>query len=133
MRMKTQLWMPAITLYQPWASFVVHLLKPLETRGHSRFACLQGQHVAIHAAAKFDADWMDAIAVVFGYDDADKAQRVLNFCREMEDNGGFPRQAVLGIAYVDDARWMQDDRLAHSALCCTAGRFGLFLKDIERL
>jgi hypothetical protein len=47
-----QISMPAITLWQPWASLVAVGAKPYETRGRNAPARLIGQRVAIHAAAR---------------------------------------------------------------------------------
>ena len=49
--------MKIITLYQPWAAFVALGWKTIETRLHSRFACLVHQTIGIQAAAQFDKDW----------------------------------------------------------------------------
>ena len=45
--------MPAISLYQPWATWVANGWKTIETRTHNRFRCLLNQRIAIHAAKKF--------------------------------------------------------------------------------
>lgn len=47
---------PAITIYQPWASLIIEGLKQLETRRHARFASLVGKHIAIHAGT--DRRWL---------------------------------------------------------------------------
>jgi activating signal cointegrator 1 len=53
--------MRAISLYQPWASFVAAGIKPFETRSWSPPAALIGQRIAIHAAKKktprVDSKW----------------------------------------------------------------------------
>ena len=46
--------MKAITLYEPWASYIAAGLKTIETRTHARFACLVHQRIAIHAGRTFD-------------------------------------------------------------------------------
>jgi len=48
--------MKAISLWQPWASWVAFGWKPIETRTHGRFACLVGETIVIHAAQKWDED-----------------------------------------------------------------------------
>lgn len=47
---------PVITLWQPWASWIMMGWKTIETRTHSRFACLEGKTIGIHASLKWDND-----------------------------------------------------------------------------
>jgi len=49
--------MKAITLWQPWASWIAAGWKRIETRRHPRFAGLVGQRIAIHAGKTWDGDW----------------------------------------------------------------------------
>lgn len=51
--------MKVITLWQPWATWVVLGWKTIETRLHPRFASLAGQVIGIHAGLKFDDLAMD--------------------------------------------------------------------------
>lgn len=46
---------PVITLYQPWATWIVRGWKTIETRTHNKFACLIGKTILIHAGQKTDA------------------------------------------------------------------------------
>lgn len=48
-------WIPAITLWQPWASLIFAGVKLHETRSFRYPARLEGRVVAIHSAAKFPA------------------------------------------------------------------------------
>ena len=45
---------PVITLYQPWATWIMRRWKKIETRTHARFACLKGKRILIHAGQKTD-------------------------------------------------------------------------------
>lgn len=47
---------PVITLYQPWATWIMRGWKTIETRTHNRFACLRGKDTLIHAGQKTDAE-----------------------------------------------------------------------------
>jgi hypothetical protein len=49
--------MKAISIYQPWAQFIVFGLKSIETRTHNSFKSLVGKRILIHASAKWDKDW----------------------------------------------------------------------------
>lgn len=59
--------MKALSLWQPWASFIAIGVKPFETRGWSPPVGLIGQRIAIHAAKKaVDADnreWAQRVGV----------------------------------------------------------------------
>jgi len=46
--------MRAISLWQPWASWIMAGLKTIETRIHTRFECLAGETIVIHAAKRYD-------------------------------------------------------------------------------
>ncbi len=46
--------LPVITLYQPWATWIMREWKTIETRTHNRFQCLKGQTILIHAGQKTD-------------------------------------------------------------------------------
>lgn len=46
--------LPAITLYQPWATWIMRGWKTIETREHPRFACLNDKVLLIHAGQKTD-------------------------------------------------------------------------------
>lgn len=45
---------PVITLYQPWATWIMREWKTIETRTHNRFASLKGQTILIHAGLTTD-------------------------------------------------------------------------------
>lgn len=52
---------PAISIHQPWASFIAHGIKRTEGRTHGRFASLVGQRVAIHATKTWDKNWREKV------------------------------------------------------------------------
>jgi len=45
---------PVITLYQPWATWIMREWKTIETRTHNRFKSLNGKRILIHAGKKTD-------------------------------------------------------------------------------
>src|ERR1035437_8721493 len=45
---------PAITLYQPWATWIIRTWKDIETRTHNKFASLEGHYILIHAGKTTD-------------------------------------------------------------------------------
>lgn len=46
--------MPVITLYQPWATWILRGWKEIATRTHDRFRSLEGKRILIHAGKKTD-------------------------------------------------------------------------------
>src|SRR5687767_2133477 len=47
---------PVITLYQPWATWIMRGWKTIETRTHDRFKSLAGKIILIHAGKTTDAN-----------------------------------------------------------------------------
>lgn len=47
---------PAITLYQPWATWIMREWKTIETRTHNRFRGLLGKRILIHAGMSTDIE-----------------------------------------------------------------------------
>lgn len=51
--------MPALTIWQPWATFIFLALKTIETRTHDRYRGLVGKRIAIHAGRTWDGSAMN--------------------------------------------------------------------------
>lgn len=120
--------LPALTLWQPWATFVVAGFKPIETRTHGRYRSLEGKRIAIHSAlrkpkkAELDArfDWLKD----HGRDD------ILEECGWFMDI--YPRGYILGTALVDEVRFMTPDD-EDGALCdYYPGAWAYVLNDARR-
>lgn len=112
---------PVITLYQPWATWIIRGWKTIETRTHGRFSSLVYKTILIHAGMKTD----DSSATVNNPYLTPK--QILYNPREMIN--GF----IIGSAYVDAVGWLcGDDYENKSALIDTKDRYGLFLRDIEK-
>ena len=117
---KTAEAMPAITIWQPWASMIAAGIKTIETRTHSGFASLKGKRIAIHAGLKFDPVWRSEDALL------DLASACM--CDRPEQ---YPQGAVVATAYVSDARRLHGDD-QESACCTVTDRtHGLILTDIQ--
>lgn len=110
---------PVITLYQPWATWIMRGWKTIETRTHHRFASLLHRTVLIHAgqitdAAALQNPYLTKEQIIFNPDE------VIN-------------GAILGSVYVDACGWLCGDAYeSKSALIETTNRYGLFLKDEKR-
>lgn len=111
---------PVITLYQPWATWIMRGWKTIETRTHDRFRCLEGKTILIHAGKHTDVGAANNPYLT--------RQQLLH--RPDEVINGH----IIGSATV----WkFQDLNTFHSidALidCLSVQRWGLFLKDITSI
>lgn len=111
---------PVITLYQPWASWIMRGWKTIETRTHNRFGSLFGLHVLIHAGQRTDdSDY----AIRNPY--LTKEQILLN--PDEVVNG-----AILGKVFVYNFCSLDDAHSKRALIeCKETKRWGLFLSDIE--
>ena len=117
--------MPAITLWQPWASFVAWHIKTIETRRHDRLKHLAGKRIAIHAGKTWDPIFTPDVLARFTSDHA----TVPPIPAEE-----YHRGAVLAIARVARAGWLTgSDTEEAQALCKTNGLHGLFLEDTRAI
>ncbi len=85
--------MPAITIWQPWASMIAAGIKTIETRTHSGFSSLKGKRIAIHAGMKFDPAWL-----------SENAKLDLAGAGMPQEAHQYPRGAIVATAFVSDAR-----------------------------
>lgn len=113
--------MKAISLWEPWATWVAKGWKTVETRTHSRFRGLQGQRIAIHAANKWDSNAL-AIAARFLTDHQIKYTIALKRSR---------RYGVICTAFVKVHTFCSPNDAPHALIECDTQRFGLFLQDIH--
>lgn len=117
---------PAITIWQPWASFIAHGWKSIETRRHPRFAPLVGRRIAIHAGRRWDD-------IAF----ARASRWLLEIDWLLE--AGFERRAraaagcVVATAFVREHRLLVSMADCAPALCWAPGSWGLVLEDVRAL
>jgi hypothetical protein len=138
---------PALTLYQPWASLVAEGFKPFEFRSWPAPGALRGKRIAIHAGAR-PVRRNEVAALVYelrttgkvpfaGLDKTDAILTLLD--RVLTSPGSMPLSSVLCLATLGEpirneelaARlglpWINDsDRNEHS-------NWGWPLTDIQRL
>lgn len=113
--------LPVITLYQPWATWIMREWKTIETRTHNRFASLIHRTVLIHAGQRTD--------------DSDLTVKNPYLTKEqiLHEPDEVINGAILGSVYVDACGWLCGDNYENkSALIETTNRYGLFLKDAKR-
>jgi len=124
--------MKAISLWQPWATWVSLGWKTIETREHDRFKSLIGQRIAIHAAIKVDEDALDS---PFFASRAKSSLDMLNLLAFININRG----RILCTCQVMDCQWhdptsplpwgMSAFQLNRRAMCPTSGKFLIFLGE----
>lgn len=108
---------PVITLYQPWATWIMREWKTIETRTHDRFKCLNGRTILIHAGMKTDESaaynpYLTPEQIFYNPDE------VVNGC-------------ILGSAYVDGFSRLCQEHAKEALIECVTPRFGLFLTNID--
>lgn len=110
--------MPVITLYQPWATWVVVGWKTIETRLHRGFKSLEGKRVLIHGGKKVDEGAWDAAAPWI--------------TKEQEEyRGSYPTGAIIGSALVTEFRVLDENDSRYALIdCCTVIRYGLLLNEV---
>ena len=136
-------YIPAITLWQPWASLIAKGYKTIETRTHGRFKRLRGRRIAIHAGKKIDIVAWNRLEHKWPTPGGRPINdvRVMEFLRERrvvrETAAGccgrkpqvryhVPVGRILCTIEVQDAGGLSPDD-EDQALCPTKGLFGLFL------
>lgn len=122
------MWLPAITMWQPWASLVFEGAKPDETRGFRYPAKYEGCEIAIHSAAAFPA--LKHIT-----------KELHNLCMDVFGCGynfSLPRGVILGTVRLSGCRptdlvagFRTRDELASGDY--STGRFAWLLSDIKIL
>ncbi len=116
--------LPVITLWQPWAQWVMLGWKTIETRTHSRFASLEGKRIGIHVGQRWDSEAFTTAAPYLS------TQRLLETRRNEE---AWRKLAGLIVATAD----VQDHRLllpydSKAALIeCYTTRYGLVLENLR--
>ena len=123
--------MPAITLHQPWASWIAGGLKTIETRTHTQFSGLAGRRIAIHAGKRFDRRAVGLLASAIGPGNLTPEFRT--GLRWGRSQGAYPAGAIVCTAEVAEARWLAPGDSA-AALCpCDETLFGLVLAEVRTL
>ena len=118
----------AITLHRPWALWVRMGWKPIETRLHARFACLEGSRIAIHAGLQWDKT-----AIVKAWPLLNAEQ--LAMTQQWESEDAFAGQ-IVALADVRWASWLDANPEASARAmidCMETRRFGLALGEIEQV
>lgn len=110
--------LPAITLYQPWATWIMREWKTIETRTHNRFSSLENKTILIHAGLTTDSNAIN--------------NPYLTHEQLMQNPDEVVNGYILGSAFVYKHSKL-DDRHSKASLieCENTPRWGLFLTDIK--
>lgn len=114
--------MKAISLWQPWASWIMWGWKTIETRTHSRFYCLQGQTIAIHAAQRFDNT---ALSLAFPYLTNERREKARALKRL-----DYPCGSIIGTAEVKLVSVCMEHDAGAALIQCRTHRCGLWLVNV---
>jgi len=117
---------PAISLAQPWASWVALGWKTIETRCHNGFAGLVGRRLAICASKTWDREALDVADVFMS------AEQVYAHGR-MTAAGLYPKGEIVAVARMLRLQPCTHVELARSALCWYEGGVGYVLGDVSPL
>jgi hypothetical protein len=113
----------AISIYQPWASWIAEGFKTIETRTHSRFRGLVDQRIAICSTKKIDTR---AGSLALPYT---TIAGVINSLEYLDLRG-----VILCTAWVYKVGWLEGEHSKAAMIDCEkTRRFGLFLNNIEKL
>ena len=133
-RVDAKVILPTITLYQPYAYFVIKGWKTIETRLHDRFKNLLGKRVAIHSAKKKIDYWNDISKNKYlTFEQMHEALDAIDSYKY--DAKYMERGYILGTATVEATGWLNKTATIYSkqALidCQSTDRFGLWLTQVQ--
>ena len=123
--------MKAITLWQPWATFVAIKWKTIETRTHQRLKLLARQRIAIHASKKIDrlGAWTDYLPPDTSVLQATNMEGLIN----MSCGTIVCTATVSAVMWAPNVDFVEREEWNEKAMCEVAGKFCLFLEDIKPL
>jgi hypothetical protein len=110
-----------ISLWMPWAQWVILGWKAIETRTHDRFRSLPGQRIGIHASKKWDRR---AIHIARPYLTADQFNETLELFRVHHHVAG----KILGTVFVAEHRRLRPEDARAALIECETPRLGLILQ-----
>ena len=117
--------MKAITMWQPWATWVELGFKTIETRTHARFMSLAGQRIAIHAGKHYDNDARKLAAPYL-------TPGMVKMTNIIGGLVGFTHGQIVAVVTVTASRVLTAAD-SQASLIDASGRYGLVLADRIRL
>jgi hypothetical protein len=118
---KNKMIFPVITLYQPWATWIMREWKTIETRTHNRFKSLNGTTILIHAGATTDGSELTT------------RNPYLTTQQILQDPDEVINGHILGSAFVFDFKLLNESHSEAALIDCKyTQRWGLFLENVHR-
>ncbi len=123
--------MKVITLWQPWATFIMLGWKTIETRTHDRFKNLIGETIGIHAGNAFDRDWEELAGEYLSGHQLTTIKCNFDFFNEA-------RGKIICTTKVEKTEWLYTRSSKRALINCDPKengfyRFGLFLENIKKI
>lgn len=111
---------PVITLYQPWATWIMRGWKTIETRTHARFVSLLNKEFLIHAGQKTD--------------NSDYAIKNPYLTKEqiLHDPDEMCNGFILGKVFCYDFMHLSEMDAKDALIECETDRYGLFLEKVNK-
>lgn len=109
---------PIISLWMPWANWVMLGWKTIETRRHRRFESLAQRYIGIHAAQKWDESATEAARPYLTHWQIEQTKSFLRI-------GG----AILGTVYARRTLCLRPEHSKAALIECYSERFGLLLEN----
>ena len=114
---------PIISLWMPWANWVMLGWKIIETRRHKRFAGLAGKRIGIHATQHWDESAIEAARPFL------TEQQICNSYSFLKIGG-----AILGTVQGASHRLLMGNDSRHALIDCqNTQRYGLILLDPQTI
>lgn len=118
--------MKAISIRNPWAAWIIHGFKSVETRSHAQFSRHAGELLAIHCSKVMAADYfsyamchaIETVAI-----ESELSLTKFNSEHDFQADLG----CVIGTALFTSHFWISDDLSDGDALCYASGTYGLQL------
>ena len=115
--------LPVISMWQPWAQWVMLGWKTIETRLHDKFKSLEGKTIGIHAAMKWDHNAIKQARLFLGRNQIFMSYNIKNLGGHIICTADVKEHRLL--TYADSKKALID--------CEDTQRFGLILKGIESI
>jgi len=114
--------LPVITLWQPWAQWIMLGWKTIETRTHSRFASLENKIIYIHAGGKWDKS---ALNLARPYLTKEQIEQTIDIIPM--------KSAIICSAHISKFDLLNNTHSKDALIECNTERWGLFLNDIKQI
>ncbi len=116
--------MKAISIRNPWAAWIVHRFKTVETRTHAQFSKHVDNPVAIHCSKAMPISYLNwSVNHANRYVAAAKMNAWIKFLQNHDFKADLG--CVLGTAWLNNHFWISNERWDKAALCAARETYGL--------